>query len=351
MKNSAVWVPSPLLMGPGRKGKFLEKWQRLLTEYYARAGASVIVIGAHTGQFCREDTGLYRVWLQLVNETIASRVAGGRMFRMATVGGPRAMKMAKIAREENQDLVMVAPTAFRGLSEKAAIKYLRAMAETIPVFGFYLQEAAGGRNLSGRFWNELFEFAAGAKAAPFDRKKTDELMEAAVKSPRWRELVIVTGNDDYIVGDLLGEWKHPQEKGRSLRMTAGMLGHFATDTRSAVMMVRKLKAGREKPRGFNPNLVKLAADVTDMNRALFDDKDLPGSPRFQNAVYGVHYRLSRLELAPAGTGIVWADGRIETGRPGLEKEIDAAYKLRPRLTDDRFVRRILSELKEKYGLD
>ena len=110
LKKSDVLVPSPLIMS--RDGKFLENYQRKLTEYYALAGANAVIPGAHTGQFARQDLGLYRTWLELVNEVIDPFVARGEMFRMASVGGPNAMKMAQIAKEQKQDIVMVAPSAF-----------------------------------------------------------------------------------------------------------------------------------------------------------------------------------------------------------------------------------------------
>ena len=60
MRESDVLVPSPLLIDGN--GNFMEKYQMLLTEYYARAGASAVIVGAHTGQFARQDLRLY-MWL------------------------------------------------------------------------------------------------------------------------------------------------------------------------------------------------------------------------------------------------------------------------------------------------
>jgi len=358
MRNSHVLVPSPLIMGPD--GEFLEKYQRLLTEYYAQAGASAVIVGAHTGQFARQDLDLYKAWLKLVNQVIDPFVAAGKMFRMASVGGPRAMEMAKIAQEQNQDIVMVAPSAFGERDEIESVKYLREMAEVIPVLDFYLQPAVGGKVFSPLYWFNTFDFAYGAKAAPFNRELTDDLMYAALRSHRLAQLFMVTGNDDNIVRDLIRTWKHPDYPGGSLRMTAGLLGHFATDTHAAVKMVSFLKRYRDDPEVENPYPVDvdtLAEQVTFMNFVLFDTIRHENKAPYENCVYGVHCRLSQLGLVPKDTDILWIPKdesqkvRIEDGRSNLCDEIRIVYDNMPHLTDDDFVRGILPALREKYGLD
>ncbi len=355
MKNSHVLVPSPLIMSPD--GEFLEKHQRLLTDYYAQAGASAVIAGAHTGQFARQDLGLYKAWLQLVNEVIDPFVAEGRMFRMAAVGGTQAMEMAQIARDQKQDIVMVAPSAFGERDEIGSMRRLKEMAEIVPVLDFYLQPAVGGKLFSPLYWFNSFDVAYGAKAAPFNRELTDELMHAALRCDRLDQLVMVTGNDDNIVGDLLRTWEHSDYPERSLRMTAGLLGHFATDTRATVELVRFLKRYRDDPEIENPYPVDvdtLANQVTFMNFVLFDTVKLENKAPYENCVYGVHHRLHQLGLIPQDTGICWTSGdetRIEVGRPNLDNEIKMVYDNIPHLTDDEFVGKILPELKEKYGVE
>ncbi len=117
--------------------------------------------------------------------------------------------MAQIAADQGRKIVMVAPSAFVGNEEgvlediDGAIEKLEAIAEIIPVYGFYLQPALSNIVLPKEFWSRLFEFSYGAKAAPFDRRYTNDLIEAAAESDRLHELVMSTGNDDYIVGDFL----------------------------------------------------------------------------------------------------------------------------------------------------
>ncbi len=349
MRAADVMVPSVLAVN-GR-GRLLEDQQKLLTRYYLEAGAATVIPGAHTGQFARGDIELYVRWLELNAEVIDTWGSAERTFKMAAVGGAKAFEMLRAAAAAGYDIVLVAPTAFvnaRGgkLSESDSLKMLAEMAEVAPLYGFYLQEAVGGQELGGEFWSGLFEIAYGAKAAAFNRARTDVMMRAAVTSPRLDELVMVTGNDDYIVGDLLKTWYDPADKSRSLRFSAGLLGHFASDTHAAVKMVRKVKqyrdagarAGRSRP---SDEILKLAGAVTAMNHALFDTAELPGSPPFECCVIGVEHRLRHLGVIYERTDIRWfgPDGalRLETGRPGLEEEIALAYCSRPELSDDSFV--------------
>ena len=60
------------------------------------------------------------------------------------------------------------------------------MAETIPIIGFYLQPAVGGRVFTYRFWREFadIENLAAIKIAPFDRYLTIDVVRAVVDSGR-----------------------------------------------------------------------------------------------------------------------------------------------------------------------
>jgi len=349
MRRADVMVPAPLAVNSD--GKLLEGQQKLLTRYYLEAGASTVIPGAHTGQFARGDVDLYRRWLELTSEVLDTWGDKERVFKMAAVGGAKAFEMLEAASSAGYDIALVAPTAFvspdgKKLSEQDSLKMLAEMAEVAPLYGFYLQKAVGGREYSEDFWSGLFEIAYGAKAAAFDRVLTDVMMQAAVSSPRLEELVMVTGNDDYIVGDLLNTWYDPADKSRRLKFSAGLLGHFASDTHAAVQMVRRVKKYREQPVEAGQSwpsqeMLALAGAVTAMNYALFDTAELPSSPAFDGCVIGVEHRLRRLGVLCEPTDIRWfgQDGavRVEKGRPGLEQEIEIAYSSRPELTDDKFV--------------
>lgn len=362
LSKADVLVPAPLMID--RDGKILADQQKLVTLYYLESGVSSVIVGAHTGQFARANIDLYRQWLEITAEVIDNFADHGKVFKMAAIGGPVAGKMLEVARASGYELAMVAPTSLKDgsgnyLSEKDGLQVLREFAEILPLYGFYLQQAVGGRDFSQDFWSEYLEFAAGAKAAPFDRKKTDDMMRAAAASPRLDELVMATGNDDHIVGDFLLEWENPADKNARARFDIGLLGHFASDTRASVNLIRKLKKFRqvdniESGSAAATEVRQLAADVTAMNHAVFDTAALPGSPAFENCVYGVHYRLLKLGLTKDINDIRWTrpDGsvRLENGRPGLDREIDINYDNRPHLTDNEFVSANLAEWKNKLGL-
>ena len=68
LKKGGVWIPSPLALDADKRRA--EKWQRLLTLYYIRAGARTIVPGAHTGEFSGGNIEIYRYWLRLIKEMV-----------------------------------------------------------------------------------------------------------------------------------------------------------------------------------------------------------------------------------------------------------------------------------------
>jgi hypothetical protein len=60
------------------------------------------------------------------------------------------------------------------------------VSEVIPLFGFYLQPAVGGRELGFRFWRELAEVPGlvAIKIAPFDRYRTIDVVRAVAEAVR-----------------------------------------------------------------------------------------------------------------------------------------------------------------------
>src|SRR5207247_2717967 len=87
------------------------------------------------------------------------------------------------------------------------IAHCRRVSEVIPLFGFYLQPAVGGRVLDYAFWRDFLDIEAVAamKVAPFDRYHTLEVARALADSGR-EDVALYTGNDDNIVADLLTEF-------------------------------------------------------------------------------------------------------------------------------------------------
>ncbi len=86
----------------------------------------------------------------------------------------------------------------------ALIDHCRAVAEIIPIIGFYLQPAVGGRVLPYEFWRSFAEIenVVAIKMAPFNRYYTIDVMRAVAEAGR-DDIALYTGNDDNIVMDLL----------------------------------------------------------------------------------------------------------------------------------------------------
>jgi hypothetical protein len=338
LRRPGAWVPSPLALD--RDGRMLEDWQRLLTLYYIHSGASTIIPGAHTGEFAGGDLDLYERWLGLVREMV--REHGRGMFLMAAVGGETARQQARLAAENGFHLIMVAPTAFSELDDDGVVRLMQDLAAMIPVFGFELQRAIpGSRPYSPQLWERLFEFVVGAKGASFDTYRSQVMLGAAARSERRDELVLATGNDDRIVHDLSGVFPFRTD-GQWVRVKygAGLLGHFATDTRAAVRWSRAVMKHRDGAEwDLSVPRAELAHLVNMCNGALFDALN-----DFENSVWGVKSRLTQLGLLPAPFCFE------ETGRDGLDARIRRVYDAHPVVSDDEFVRTNLSRWKRQVGL-
>jgi hypothetical protein len=340
LKRGGVWVPSPLALD--RRKKPSERWQRLLTLYYIRAGARTIVPGAHTGEFSGGNLEIYAYWLGLIKEMVA-QYGSDEMFLMSAVSGKEYMKQAELAAKQGYDIVMLAPTAFTRKSDAEVVRTFKDVASVIPVFGFELQRAVpGSREFNLSLWEKIFGVSYGAKSAPFDTYRAQVMLEAAAKSKRREELVLVTGNDDRIVSDLGGVF--PFQAGSEIvrmRYSGGLLGHFATDTRSAVHWSGAVLRTREGgPWQLDLPEKELAHLVNMCNGALFDARN-----NFANSVWGVKYRLTSLGLLPGPYCF------HEKGRKGLAEEIDRAYAVHPVVSDKEFLSENLLMLKREVGLD
>jgi len=339
MRAGIVWVPSPLALD-GR-GRMLEDWQRLLTLYYVRSGARTVIPGAHTGEFAGGDLELYDRWLGLV-AAVLGRHGGADTFLMAAVSGPGARRQAELAAGRGYDVVMVTPTACGGGTDEEAVEVFRDIASIIPVFGFELQRAVpGSREFGAGLWERIFEIACGAKGASFDTYRAQRMLGAAARSGRAEELVLATGNDDRIVSDLGGLFPF-QVGGRAvvLRYHAGLLGHFATDTRAAAAWSLAVVRAREGGEWSLPVPERQLGHLVNMrNGAIFD-----ALHDFENSVWGVKCRLSGLGLLPG------PHCSKESGRPGQAEAIRDAYGAHPVLSDERFVADHLAGWKREVGL-
>ena len=119
-----------------------ERRQRALSRYYIAAGAGGLAVGVHTTQFEIRDPafGLYEPVLQLAAE-VMKREAPADFIRIAGICGrtAQATREAEVARTLGYHAGLLSLTAMKGATDDALIEHCRAVADIIPVMGFYLQ--------------------------------------------------------------------------------------------------------------------------------------------------------------------------------------------------------------------
>jgi dihydrodipicolinate synthase/N-acetylneuraminate lyase len=311
--------------------------QRALTRYYHAAGAGGVAVGVHTTQFAIREPqhGLLRPVLQLAAQTVAAcdAATARRTVLIAGVCGAtrQAVGEAQLARDLGYHAGLLSLGALRSATDEELFTHSRAVAAEIPLVGFYLQPAVGGRILSRTFWQRFAEIpnVVAIKIAPFNRYQTLDVVQAVAAAGRAGQIALYTGNDDNIVVDLLTEYAVSVAAGEvRLRIPGGLLGHWACWTRSAVELLQACRQSRHAAT-VPTNLLTIAAQVTDMNAALFD-----AANGFAGCIAGVHEVLRRQGLL-AGT---WCLDERETLSPGQAAELDRVSRAYPDLTDDVFVR-------------
>jgi len=325
---------SPLALNCQRR--FDERRQRALWRYYSAAGAGGVAVGVHTTQFAIRDPqiGLLRPVLALASEEFSQIDAGRkeRLVRIAGVCGPteQAVTEAALAHELGFHAGLVSLGALRDANEEAVISHCRTVADAMPIVGFYLQPAVGGRVLSYRFWRQFLEIenVVAIKVAPFNRYQTLDVVRAVVESGR-EDVALYTGNDDNIVLDLLTPYVFPVN-GRVVtrRFVGGLLGHWAVWTRRAVELLEACHAAGRSGGTIPSDLLRRAIEVTDANAALFD-----AANGFAGCIAGLHEVLRRQGLLEG----IWCLDPRETLGPGQCEAIDRVCQMYPHLTDDAFV--------------
>jgi hypothetical protein len=332
--RSGVVIPAhPLAITPHRT--LDEERQRALTRYYVAAGAGGIAVGVHTTQFAIRDSryGLYRPVLELAAETVTAELQSAKrpFVKVAGICGhtAQAMSEAQIAVALGYDVGLVSLGDCQRETERELLDHCREVSEAIPLFGFYLQPAVGGRVLSYAFWRELAELPNvwAIKIAPFNRYQTIDVVRAVADADR-DDIALYTGNDDSIVVDLLTPFPVTLHGESAVRwIDGGLLGQWACWTRSAVRLLERAKAARSA-RALDAAWLGEAAALTDANGAIFDV-----AHAFRGCIPGIHEVLRRQGLMQ-GT---WCLDHHELLSPGQGDEIDRVYRLYPELNDDAFV--------------
>jgi dihydrodipicolinate synthase/N-acetylneuraminate lyase len=314
-----------------------ERRQVALTRYYCDAGAGGIAVAVHTTQFAIRDpaVGLLEPVLALARRTVQDWCAGRarQPLLIAGVCGPTAQALdeAALAASLGYDAGLLSLAALRDADNDRVLDHCRRVADVLPVVGFYLQPAVGGRVLDRNFWRGFLDIdrVVAIKVAPFDRYRTLDVVNALAESGR-RDVALYTGNDDSIVADLVTPFPGGDD-GSSLHFSGGLLGQWAVWTNTAVHLLRRCRSVSAGDSGGDdlPRLLALGAELTDANAALFDP-----AHQFAGCIPGIHEILRRQGIL-AGR---WCLDPHEELSPGQAAEIDRVLARYPHLTDDAFVK-------------
>lgn len=318
-------------------GSWSEVHQRALIKYYFDAGAGGLAVGVHSTQFeiRNPETGLYEPVLRSAMEVIQQRRnQSGRDF--AAIAGicgktDQALRECAYAKSLGYDTALLSLAAFATESETEILEHCRTVAEEMPVIGFYLQPAVGGRVFSFAFWRAFMEIeqVVAVKMAPFNRYYTWDVIRACIEAGR-EDVALYTGNDDSIVTDLLTPcvWQ-----GKTVHIVGGLLGHWGVWTHAAVRLFEELKTVRMESR-IDAKWLTVNQQITDMNAVLFD-----AANQFHGCIPGIMEVLRRQGLVPS-TRTLNPEERLS---PGQAEELDRVCEAYPQWTDDAFVQTHLQE--------
>ncbi|MCK5739831.1 dihydrodipicolinate synthase family protein, partial [bacterium] len=190
LKAGQVIPAHPLALDHNRK--FDEQRQRALTRYYLDAGAGGMAVAVHTTQFeiRQPEVGLFQPVLALAAEEINNFTAktGKPIIKIGGIIGNtnQAVNEAKLLRDLGYDAGLLSVAALKSATNKELLVHCRAVGQIIPLIGFYLQPAVGGRRLDVDFWREFarIESVVAIKAAPFNRYLTIDVLRGVAESGR-----------------------------------------------------------------------------------------------------------------------------------------------------------------------
>jgi hypothetical protein len=317
-----------------KDGRFDERHQRALTRYYAAAGAGGLAIGVHSTQFAIREprVGLLEPVLALGREEM-DRADRGQLLPLVRIGGivgptAQAVNEAALLARFGYHAGLLSLSALKEASDDALIAHCREVAAILPIVGFYLQPAVGGRLLGHAFWRRFAEIeqVVAIKIAPFNRYQTLDVVRAVIESGR-EDIALYTGNDDSIVADLVTPIRITVGDAHyERRIVGGLLGHWAVWTeRAAGLLVecqRSVRDGR-----VSTALLRKGVEVTDMNAAVFD-----AANGFAGCIAGIQEVLRRQGLVASARTL-----GAEALSPGQAAEIDRVCAAYPHLLDDEFV--------------
>lgn len=310
-------------------GRWSDQHQRALVRYYMDAGAGGIAVGVHTTQFAIRDRehGLFEPVLRLASETVQRELdARPRpLVRVAGICGQtgQAVSEADFANSIGYDAGLLTTTALNDNSEREVLDHCRVVARAIPLFGFYLQPAVGGRIFSLDYWRRFCEIenVVAIKIAAFNRYQTLDVVRAVMETGR-NDIALYTGNDDNIINDLLTPF---QFAGACRHIVGGLLGQWAVWTQQAVQTLEAIREARKADMVATKWLAENAR-LTDANAAIFD-----AANEFAGCIPGINEVLRRSGLMPSRRCL----DPTEVLSPGQADELDRVCREHP--NDDKFI--------------
>ncbi len=313
--------------------------QRRLTRYYLASGVGGLAVGVHTTQFAirNPEIDLFKKVLQCAVDEIEKANLKRPFLRVAGVSGPtdQTLTEAKICRDLGYDIVLLSTNGLERWSEDDLIDRAKEIGEIMPLFGFYLQPAVGGKILSKKYWKDFAEIeqVCAIKMAPFNRYQTLEVVQAVCESTRHAQIALYTGNDDNILVDLLTTYRVKTPSGFvNKQIVGGLLGHWAVWAQKAVELRRGVKKIRSNNAPITAEVLTRAINITDSNAAFFDAKN-----NFKGCIAGLHEVLRTQGLMKG----IWCLDPHEVLSEGQKEEIDRVYDAYPELNDDAFVKDFL----------
>ena len=330
LRGGAVIPAHPLALDASRQ--LDPRRQRALSRYYLDAGAGGLAVGVHTTQFAIREAGLYRPVLELAMQT-AAEWARQPPIMIAGLAGrtEQAANEAHVARDLGYHAGLLSLAAMKGATEDDLIAHANAIADAIPLVGFYLQPAVGGIVLPVSFWRRFAEIenVVAVKIAPFNRYRTLDVIRGVCEANAAERISLYTGNDDHIVLDLLTPFAiKVGGEPTTVRIKGGLLGHWSVWVKTAVELLERIHAAVAAG-SVPPGLMALDSQVTDCNAAIFDVAN-----DFHGVIAGCHEILRRQGFLE-GT---WCLDKNESLGPGQMQEIDRVCAAYPHLADDDFVR-------------
>lgn len=334
LKTGTVIPAHPLALTADRK--LDERRQRALSRYYIAAGAGGLAVGVHTTQFAIREprVGLFEPVLRLAAEEMdgADKTRDVPLVRFGGICGKtaQAVSEARLLQDLKYHVGLLSLASVKDLEDEGLIRHCREVAAIVPIMGFYLQLAVGGRVLSHNFWRRFVEIenVVAIKIAPFNRYHTLDVIRAVAESGR--EITLYTGNDDNIVMDLLTPYVFRIDgQQREFRIVGGLLGHWAVWTKRAVELLKECHSLARTKQLVPQSILKKSVQVTDCNAAFFDTTN-----NFAGCIAGLHEVLRRQGMFEG----IWCLDARETLSPGQKEEIDRVYRAYPELNDDEFVR-------------